>query len=60
MSIWQAADTWRSERVPREGTGVYAGPAFLQAWLPRAAVVEQGGRCFQTCCCDRFLSPRAR
>lgn len=60
MRFWQVPDTWRSERVPREGVRVYAGPASPQARLLRAAGMEQGGWCFLTCCCDRFLSPRAR
>jgi len=59
MSFWQAA-SWRSKRVPREGTEVYASPVSPQAQLPGAAGKEQGGWRFLTCRCDRFLSPRAR
>lgn len=58
----------KQEGAERNGVGVYAGPAAPQAQLPGAASVEQSGAagveqsgwCFLTCCCDRFLSPRAR
>lgn len=57
MSSWQMADTWRSKRVLREGTGVYAGPATPQVQVPGAAGMERGRGHFLTCCCDRSCSP---
>lgn len=59
-NFWQVADTWRSKRVARDGTGVHAGPSSPKVWSPRAAGVEQGGWWFLSCCCDQFLFPRAR